>query len=131
MSWVTPDDIEAIYPDFDASQEFVDHVQHLAESCAGVVAEPVSPQLRATFIDVVYRKWLAMENNPEGTTQETLGPYMVQMPSVPGLGLTKNECRALRTAARRPGLTSIPVGSGPLETPPRHDATETIEEVFG
>ena len=64
MSWVTPDDIEAIYADFDASQEFVDHVQHLAESCAGVIAEPVSPQLRATFIDVVYRKWLAMENNP-------------------------------------------------------------------
>lgn len=132
MAWITPDDVIAAYPEADVTPGFIAHIQALAEVCTGVQTEPISSGLKATFVDVVYRKHLAGTTNPEGINMEVLGPYTRQHTAAPGLGLTRTDCRALKKAVGKSTVGVLSVGGGPLETPPIHpDDGESIEEIFG
>lgn len=119
MPWITPTDIETVYGAA-VTEGFIAHVQALAESCIGT-QETVSDQLKAAFVDVVYRKHLAATENPSGMSSEMLGAYQYQQPNSPGLGLTKNDCRLLKKAVGRMGLWVLPTTRGQLETPPVHE----------
>lgn len=115
MSWLEPADVADVYG-VEIPRAFIDHVQALAEVCVGEQTEPISTKLAATFVDVVYRKWLAKEQNPSGITQEQLGPYMYSMQGAPGLGLTDADCKRLKKAAGISGLWVQPLTRGRLET---------------
>lgn len=120
MSWITPEDVEAVYPDTTVTQPFLDHLQSLAEVCTGIQETPISAHLKAAFIEVAQRKSLAGDHNPQGLTSETLGSYSYQQPGAPGLGLTKAECRSLKRAVGKSGLSAIAITRGEVETPPIH-----------
>jgi hypothetical protein len=124
MSWVTPENVEAVYPNSNVSAAFIAHVQSLAEICVGEHDEP-SAKLKAAFTDVVYRKHLATVNNPEAVNQETLGSYSYSMTGAPGLGLTDKDCKSLKKAAGLSGLWVQPTTRGPVETP-----SDRLQEVF-
>lgn len=118
MAWITPQDVESVYG-VEVTEEFIAHYQALAEMCTGDLEEPVSDRVKAVFTEIVFRKHTDLEANPEGTAMETLGPYTVQRASRLGLGLTSQDCRALRRAAGHSSLRVVNLTGGEaLETPP-------------
>lgn len=125
MAWVTHEEVLAVYPetadeDADRFAALIDHVQALAEVAVGTQATP-SARLKAVFTDVVYRKWLAITQNPDGVQSELLGSYQYMQPNAPGLGLTKHDRKNLKAAVGRIGVWVQPVHRGEVETAPRED----------
>lgn len=127
MAWITPADITAVYSDASVTTAFIAHVQSLAEVCIGAQTEPVSAQLKATFIDIAYRKSRDVATNPDGVTQTQLGAFMEATPGAPGLGLTKTDCKNLKRAIGRTGLWVQPTTRGDVETAAYDDPDDPFD----
>lgn len=128
MSWITPADVAAVYPDADVAPGFIAHIQGLAEVCTGTQDEPIGNKLKSAFVEVVYRRSLAPDDNVQS---ETLGPYSQTRAVGAGQGITNRECRDLKKAVGKSTVGVLGVGAGPLETPPIHPDDGEIEEIFG
>ena len=129
MAWISTDDIAAVYPAADVTPGFIAHMQALAEGCTGTQTEPIGSQLKAVFVELVYRRSLASDDN---VASETLGPFSQTRSVQAGQGITNRECRTLKRAVGKSTVGVLKVGAGNLETPPTHpDDGESIEEVFG
>jgi hypothetical protein len=117
--WITPADVEAVYPGEDITPGFIEHMQALAEVVIGTQTLPISTGLKATFIEMVYRKSRTTATNADGLTQEAMGGYSYSVAGQPGLGYTRDERRRLRGAAGRSGPQILPTHRDEVETAPR------------
>lgn len=128
MAWLTPEDVEAVYPAADLTQPQLDHIQGLAEGCIGPQEEPIAARLKAVMVDIAFRFWRGLQaasTNVEGyqaeRTPEYGYEYPVGGPILSGFGLTDRECEALRKAVGAAGLWVQPVSRGVVETPSAPD----------
>ena len=124
MAWITPNDVEAVYPFADdLTQPQCDHIQGLCESVVGFQEEPVSPKLKAVVTDIAVRWWRGVQSaatNPAGFESEQIDDYSYKHPAagpiLTGFGLMKSEKAALRRAIGIPTFSVVRLSRGPLET---------------
>lgn len=124
MAWITPGDVEAVYPFADSiTQDQCDHVQALCEGVVGFQEEPVPSKLKAVVVEIAVRFWRGVKGatlSPAGFQSERTDDYQYEYPTggpqLVGFGLTNADKKALRRAVGIPSVGVIHITRGPLET---------------
>lgn len=124
MAWITPEDVEAVYPFATTLTETqCAHIQGLCEAVIGHQDEPVTNRVKAVVVDIAVRFWRGVQGataSPAGYQSERIDDYQYDYPAagpiLTGFGLTQLEKKSLRRAARIPEVGVMKLTRGPLET---------------
>lgn len=102
-AWITPPDVDAVYPGDIVTDAQIAHVQRLAHVHIGD-QDPPPDGLVGVMVEIMHRFHDA-KGSPTNVRTEQLGPSSTTYVSVSGFGLTDREIDQLKQAAGvRPGL---------------------------